>query len=104
MEQRRVFIDKTEVVFLVPTKKETISHNLVARDISRIQFDKSVTNILGFIKSETETITVVSGKLRVPIVYKKNQCKKYFDEYKRELEEFAKQHYITFTNNTKDLV
>ncbi len=102
MAQRRIYVDKTEIVFLVPTKNNTARYNLSASDIIRIQFDKSVTNILGFIKSEIETITVVSGKTGAPIVYKRNQNKKYFDTYKCELEKFAKQNYVTFADKTKD--
>lgn len=101
MAQRRIYVDKTEVLFFVPAKNKSIRRSLVASDIVRIQFDKSISKILGFIKSETETITVVSGKLATPIVYKRNQNKKYFDEYKRELEKFANQNYITFVDNTK---
>lgn len=101
MAQRRIYADKTEVVFLVPTKNKMVRYNLASSDIVRIQFDKSIVNILGFIKSETETITVVSGKVKAPIVYKKNQNKKYFDEYKSELERFAKQNYVTFVDTTK---
>ena len=103
MAQRRIYVDKTEVLFFVPAKNKSVRRSLTASDIVRIQFDKSVTKILGFIKKETETITVVSGKLAAPIVFDRNQNKKYFDEYKRELENFAKQNYITFTDKTKDL-
>lgn len=103
MAQRRIYVDKTEVVFFVPTRKNVVRYNLLASDIVRIQFDKKFTNILGFIKSETETITVVSGKIVAPIVYKKNQNKKYFNKYKCELEKFAKQNYITFDDKTREL-
>jgi len=101
MAQRRIYVDKTEIVFLVPTKNSMSRYNLSARDITRIQFDKSVINIFGFIKSESETITVVSGKAGAPIVYKKSQNKKFFDEYKRELEKFAKDNSVTFADETK---
>ena len=101
MAQRRIYVDKTEIVFLVPTKNSMVRHNITAKDISRIQFDKSQKNILGFIKSETETITVVSGKAGAPIVYKKSQNKKFFDEYKKELEKFAKDNNVTFADETK---
>ena len=100
MAQRRIYVDKTEIVFLVPTKNNMARHNLAARDIVRIQFDKSVANILGFIKKESEAITVVSGKLKKPIVYKKSQNKKFFDEYKCELAKFAKDNNVTFADKT----
>lgn len=104
MVQGRMYIDKMEIVFLVPAKNKTVRHNLAASDITRIQFDKSVTNILGFIKREEETITVVSGKVGAPMVYKRSQNKKHFDEYRRGLEEFARRNNVTFMDNTKDLV
>lgn len=101
MAQRRIYVDKTEIVFMVPTKSSMARYNLSAKDINRIQFDKSTVNILGFIKSESETITVVSGKAGTPIVYKKSQNKKFFDKYKRELEKFAKDNNVTFADETK---
>ena len=102
MAQKRVYVDKTEVLFFVPAKNKIVRHSLTASNIVRIQFDNTTTKILGFIKSETETITVVSGKLASPIVYKRNENKKYFNEYKRELENFAKQNYVTFIDNIKE--
>ena len=96
-----IYIDKMEVVFRVPTKNKVVSKNLSASDITRIQFDKDTKNIFGIFKIESESITIVSGKAGAPIVYKKNQNKKYFDEYKRDLEQFAKANYVTFTDNTK---
>ncbi len=104
MAERQIYVDKSEIVLLVPAKNKMKRYNLAAGDVNRIQFDKSANKILGFIKSETETITVTSGKVGTPMVYKKNQNKKYFDEYKRELERFAKDNYVTFADNTKDLV
>ena len=104
MVQGRMYIDKMEIVFLVPAKNKTVRHNLSASDIARVQFDKSVTKTLGFIKSEDETITVVSGKVGAPMIYKKSKNKKHFDEYKRGLEEFARRNNVTFIDNTKGLV
>ena len=100
MAQRRVYVDKTEVVFMVPKKNKVVRECLAARDIVRIQFHKSTTKFLGFLSLTTESIEVVSGKLGAPIVYKKNQNKKYFDEYKRDLAKFAKDNTVTFMDNT----
>ena len=102
MANRMIYVDKTEIVFLVLTKKKFLNHNLTAKDIIRIQFDKTTSKLLGFIKSEDETITVASSKLSAPIVYKRSENKKHFDDYKRELEKFAKENYVTFTDNTKE--
>lgn len=102
MNKRMIYVDKTEAVFLVSTKTKVINHNLSAKDIIRIQFDKRSSKLLGFINVENETITIASGKLGAPIIYTKKENKKFFDKYKCELEEFAKNNYVTFADNTKD--
>ena len=101
MAPKRIFFDKTEIVFMVPGQKKVVRRELAAKDIVRIQFDESDSKLLGLIPQKSETITVVSGKLGAPIVYKKNQNKKYFDEYKSGLARFAKENNVTFTDNTK---
>ena len=101
MANRRIYIDKTEIVFMVPAKKKMVRHCLSAKEISRIQFDKSESKFLGFIKMQSESISVASGKLGAPLVYKKSQNKKFFDEYKRDLEKFAKDNMVTFADNSK---
>ena len=101
MAPKRIFLDKTEIVFMVPAQKKVVRRELAAKDIVRIQFDAKETKLLGIIPQKDETITVVSGKLGAPIVYKKSQNKKYFDEYKTGLARFAKENNVTFTDNTK---
>lgn len=101
MAPKRIFLDKTEIVFMVPAQKKVVRRELAAKDIVRIQFDAKDTKLLGIIPQKDETITVVSGKLGTPIVYKKSQNKKYFDEYKSGLARFAKENNVTFTDNTK---
>lgn len=102
MAPRRIFPDKTELVFMVPTKNKVVRKNLTAKEIVRIQFDKCKENILGIIPKDSESITIVSGKLATPLVYKKLENKKFFESYKSELEKFAKDNNITFTNNLTD--
>ena len=101
MAPKRIFLDKTEIVFMVPAQKKVVRRELAAKDIVRIQFDAKETKLLGIIPQKDETITVVSGKLGTPIVYRKTQNKKYFDEYKSGLARFAKENYVTFTDNIK---
>ena len=101
MASRRIYVDKTEIVFMVPAKKKMARYCLSAKEISRIQFDKKESKLLGFIKTVTESISVASGKLGEPIVYKKSQNKKFFEEYKRDLEKFAKDNSVTFADNSK---
>ncbi len=101
MAQRRVYLDKTSIVFMVPGKKKVIRRELSSQEIVRIQFDKCTERVLGIFPQKSEMITIVSGKLGNPITYKKGQNKKYFDEYKSGLEKFAKDNHVTFTDNTK---
>ena len=99
---RRIFTDKTEIVFMVPTKNKVVRKSLTAKEIVRIQFDKCKENILGIIPRDSESITIVSGKLGSPIVYKKFENKKFFNAYKTELEKFTKDNKVSFTNNLND--
>ena len=101
MAVRRIFVDKTELVLMVPKKNKVVRKSLTSGEIARIQFDKQETKLFGIFNIETEAIKIVSGKLGAPIVYKKSQNKKYFDEYKRELEKFAKDNFVTFADNVK---
>ena len=71
MAPKRIFLDKTEIVFMVPAQKKVVRRELAAKDIVRIQFDAKDTKLLGFIPQKDEMITVVSGKLGTPIVYRK---------------------------------
>ncbi len=99
MAPRRIFPDKTEIIFMVPTNKKVVRQSLLAKEIVRIQFDKITERVLGIIPKESESITIVSGKLAKPIVYKKLENKKFFDAYKAELERFATENKVSFTNN-----
>lgn len=99
MAQRRVFIDKTEIVFMVPVKSKVARYELSAKEIVRIQFDKCTERVFGVFPKQSEMITIVSGKLGSPIVYKRGANQKFFDEYKRGLEKFAKDNFVTFTDN-----
>ena len=99
MAPRRIFPDKTEIIFMVPAKGKVVRKSLTAGEIVRIQFDKCKENILGIIPRDSESITIVSGKLANPLVYKKLENKQFFDAYKSELERFAKENKVSFTNN-----
>ncbi len=101
MAPRRIFPDKTELIFMLPTKSSVSRRSLTAGEIVRIQFDKVHRRILGIFPQESESITVVSGKFSSPLVFKKHENKKFFDAYKQELQTFAKNNNITFTDNTK---
>lgn len=99
MAQRRIFIDKTEIVFMVPAKSKVVRRELSAKEIVRIQFDECTERTLGIFPKKSEMITIVSGKLGAPLVYKKGQNGKFFAEYKAGLEKFAKDNFVTFTDN-----
>lgn len=102
MAQKRILIDKAEVILVVPGKKKVKNYYLVSSDISRIQFDKCTERLFGIIPQKSEKITIASSKLPSWVVYTKGDNKKFFDEYKTELTEFAKKYRVTFTDNTKE--
>jgi len=102
MAEKLVMIDKAELVLFVPTKDGMTSFNLAASNIVRIQYDKCVeTSFFGLVKKDSEKITIVTPKRPTPIEYYKSKNAQYFDEYKAELEAYAKANRVTFTDNTK---
>lgn len=102
MAARRIFVDKTELVLMVPGKSSVTRRTLEAKEIVRIQYDKCTETVFGIIPRASESITFVSGKWLYPLVYKKFANKNFFDAYKRELEKFANDNHVTFTDNTKE--
>lgn len=102
MAQRRILFDKAEIVCLVPGKKKVESFNLSNSVITRIQFDKCVERVFGIIPTKSEKITIVTPKRGQPIVYMKGENKAFFDQYKQELAQYAKDYRVTFTDNTKE--
>ena len=101
MAQKWVMVDKAELVLLVPMKNSVKNYNLTASSIVRIQFDKCKERKFGIIPQDSEMITIVTPKSGAPIEYTKGKNPKYFAEYKADLEKFAKDNRITFTDNTK---
>jgi len=101
MATKWVLVDKAELVLLVPTKNKVLNYNLTASTIVRIQFDKCTERMFGIIPKESEKITIVTPKSGAPIEYYKSKNKQYFESYKADLEKFAKDNRITFTDNTK---
>lgn len=96
MALRRIYPDKTSIVFMYEDgnsfKKVELSYN----DIISIRFDEIKEKKLLLIWSDSEQIVITTGKLPKPIVYTKNRNKKFFDIYKQELRKFAKDNFITF--------
>ncbi len=101
MANKLVLFDKSEVVLIVPTSKNYKTYNLASSDILRIQFDKITERKFGIISQESEKISVVTSKNPDGIVYTKGKNKKFYDEYKADFAEFAKQNNITLLDNTK---
>ena len=101
MANKLVIFDKSEIVLFVPTNNNYITYNLVSSDILRIQFDKITERKFGIIPQESEKISIVTSKNPDGIVYTKGKNKKFYDEYKAEFTEYAKQNNITLLDNTK---
>lgn len=95
MAVRSIQADKTELVLIVKGKKKYEVMNVTYDQIIRIQIRSYIR--MGFFKKlPSEEIVIVTRKRSEPLVYKKHKEKKYFDEYKSTLEEFAKHNKVTF--------
>ena len=99
MAIRKIYTDKTEIVVVVKGKNRYTAVNLTFDQIIRIQFDK-YTAFKWFRKIPSEKITIVARKRENPIVFTKRESKGFFEAYKLELEQFARDNRITFFNNT----
>jgi hypothetical protein len=98
MAVRSIQTDRTELVLLVKGKKKYEVMNVTYDQITRIQI-RAATRIGFFKKVPSEEIVIVTRKKSEPLVYKKHKEKKYFEEYKATLEEFAKNNKVTFIKN-----
>ena len=98
MATKSILTDKIEIVLMVPDDKGVKPLNLTYDQISRIQFDPC-TEFRFFKRVPSEKITITTGKYSKPIVYTKLKHKKYFEEYKKSLEEFAADNRVTLVNN-----
>lgn len=101
MANRRMYLDKSEITVLIPGKKKVEDVHLSSGQITRIQFDKCTERMLLVIPQQSEKITIVSSKRANPIVMTKGQNKAFFEQYKTELAQYAKEYNVTFTDNTK---
>ncbi len=98
MANRKIVCDKTEII-LVDERNNDQIYNLTYDQIMQIQID-TCNEFSWFRKIPSEKIEVFARKLAEPFVFLKNKNKQYFDEYKIELKEFAKNHRIAFSDLT----
>lgn len=99
MATRHILCDQTEIILAVPLKNKYKHLNLTYEDISRIQFDACTERKLLFKTVPSEKITIMTGKHPGPVVFTRENEKKFWDEYKTNLTKFAKDNNITFADN-----
>ncbi|MEI6602951.1 MAG: hypothetical protein WCL54_05650 [Clostridia bacterium] len=99
MTKQRIFCDKHEVTLLYDGNQKEESMTLLASEIARIQFDKVIERKFLFLKVESERIEIKPSKLNYSIIYSKSKAKERFEQYKTDLEKFAKDNRVTFVNN-----
>ena len=105
--KRKVYFDKTEVVVLVKNGSSVQSYNLVSNNIVRIVYEKckEYKFVYGGIKLfpyESERIVIVVAGSPGEIVVMKSLHKEFFDTYKEEFSEYAKQYRIQLIDNTQE--
>ena len=98
MANKRVLCDKTEVVLTVLGKNKAQIINLTYDQIVSIRFEPC-REFRFFRRVPSERIVITTSKGEQPIIYTKVKEKKFFDEYKKDLKEFAENNRITFYDN-----
>lgn len=101
MAARKIYLDRSEMVLLVHGKNKTITYNLVSSNVNRIEFDKCEELAFGIIPKQSEKITIYASNLPGEVVYKKGENKAFFDQYKEELRQYAKDYRIPFEDKTQ---
>ena len=99
MGKRHLACDKTEMIVAIMVENKTEFINLTYDKITRILLDSCMETQMLFKKVPSEKIEITVRNREFPIVFTKIKDKEYFDEYKQELEKFAKANRITFVNN-----
>lgn len=106
-KKRRVYFDKTEVVVLVRNGSSIRSYNLVSNNIVRIVYEKckEYKFVYGGIKLfpyESERIVIAVVGSPGEVVMMKSINKEFFNTYKEEFREYAKQYRIQLIDNTQE--
>ena len=96
-EKRSLMCDKTEILVVDSSGRNVRTHNLTYDQITTIQFDKCTAKKL-FKTIPSEKIAISVRGLESPVLLLKHQEGPLFEEYKEQLEAFAKAHRITFHN------
>jgi hypothetical protein len=98
MSTKEIYFDQTEIVLTIEGKNKVTTLNVTYDQIVHIKFDPCMERKF-FRKIPSEKIEIMVKKRQLPIIYTKLKSKKYFEEYKNELEKFSINNRITFFNN-----
>lgn len=101
MAKNHLLCDKTEIIVTVLMGNQWRNINITADKIRRIQFDKCKERVSLFKIGDSEKISIEYSPSPAPVVLFKQKEKKYFEDYKKQLEKFAKDNHLTFVDNTK---
>jgi hypothetical protein len=100
MARRRVFVDKTEIVAGYVSGKKFVTQNITYDKITSIKVKTMKRpGLFGF--GTCAAIEILLRGEVAPIIYYETQEKEFFEPYKRELEQFAKENRIIFADETK---
>jgi len=101
MAKNHLVCDKTEIIVTVLMGNQWRNVSITADKIRRIQFDRCKERAFLFKTVDSEKISIEYSPSPAPIVIFKQKEKKYFDDYKKQLEKFAKNNHLTFVDNTR---
>ncbi len=99
MARKHIFCEKTELVLIIIAGNGAFPMNLTYDQIVRIQFEPCTERKFLFFKVPSQKIVIVTRKNERPVEYFYSKEKQFFEEYKMELEKFARNNRVSFTNN-----
>ncbi len=106
-KKRRLFTDKTEIIAVAHKrsssggmkKDKMVRMSLTYDQIKSIRIEKYEAKKL-FRKFEDERILIYDRKSPEPYQILKHEEKEFFDEYKREINKFAQDNRVLFSDET----
>lgn len=98
MAKEHMLFDKTEIILGVTMGNKVERVSLQASNITSITISTCEERKF-LISKPSEKIIIMSNKMAQPIEFYKSKEEKYWESYKTQLEQFAKNNRISFHKN-----
>ena len=98
MAHRHIFFDKTEIVLAIVGSNNVTNVNVRYNQITSIRIERVPVRKMLFLKGADDVIIIKQNGADEPYKFFRRKEKQYFDEYVRDMTEFATKNKLTFTN------